>query len=537
MRIFKQLLIAASFLTLVTWMTSALACPFCSVVSQTLSQEIDGNDVTVIARLVKLPVEMNLEDPAGLDLDDLNSDTGMAEFKVIEIVRGEDAPSPVSITPGSIIKVVYFGGDKQKQDFLIGGIIGERVDWSTPQALPPQGVEYIGALGSLPEKGADRLLFFMGHLEDSAPLLAQDAYDEFARAPYDVIIALGDRMDRPKLLRWIEDAEIGPTRRRLYLTMLGVCGQEEDAAILESLILYDYQRIKPGLAVMYQFSEQLGPIYGVTLLGDMIKSDVRRKQQCLDALIAAYLKLRGEAALPLIEKRFLSNPDAEYSQVYAAIMALRFHGDDTDVIPKPRLLQSVRLLLDNPEIADQVITDLTRWEDWSILDQLVTMFKEADENAWVRQPVISYLLIAAEQPAEIGQRATAALEELEKLDPKNVKRMRSRAAFSMLARPRPKKTDSPAEKGTAAPEAITEKTSNEATEATASKVVASPNDEVAESTAAQSQTQPGPLATTNPPWPSKMVIIGGSLMAVFVLFGIYALLLRGADIRSPKSDS
>lgn len=533
MRIFKQILIATSFLAFATWVAGALACPFCSVVSQTLSQEIAGNDATVIARLVKLPEEKNLEDPAGLDLDDLNSDTGMAEFEVVEIIRGENAPSP-----GSIIKVVYFGSDKRKQDFLIGGIIGERIDWSTPLPLPASGVEYIRALGSLSEAGADRLLFFMKYLEDSAPLLAQDAYDEFARAPYDVITDLGDRMDRPKLLGWIEDAEIGPTRRRLYLTMLGVCGQEEDAAILESLILYDYQRIKPGLAALFQISEQLGPIYGVTILDDMIRADVRRKQQCLDALVAAYLKLRGEAGLPLIEKRFLANPDVEYSHVYAAIMALRFHGDDTDVIPKARLLQSMRLLLDNPEIADQVITDLTRWEDWSILDQLVTMFEEADEDAWVRQPVISYLLIAAEQPAEIGQRATAALKSLEKLDPKNVKRMRSRAAFSMLTKPKPKpkQVETPEEKNKLVLEAVTEKITDNPAEKATSKVAANPNVDT-EPTAGQNQSEPTPLATTNPPWPSKMVIIGGSLMAGLVLFGIYALLLRGADIRSPKNDS
>ena len=37
---------------------------------------------------------------------------------------------------------------------------------------------------SFRQSGADRLAFFQEYLEHEDPLLAQDAYDEFARAPY-----------------------------------------------------------------------------------------------------------------------------------------------------------------------------------------------------------------------------------------------------------------------------------------------------------------------------------------------------------------
>ena len=99
-------------------------------------------------------------------------------------------------------------------------------------------------------------------------------------------------------------------------------------------------------------------------------------------------------------------------------MALRFHGDEeTGVVPRERLLDSMRLLLDNPDFADQVILDLSRWEDWSVLDRLVEMFKTSDKNGYVRQPVVTYLTVASEQPGDVGTRATAALAELEELDP------------------------------------------------------------------------------------------------------------------------
>ncbi|MEM8944469.1 MAG: hypothetical protein AAGD11_04735 [Planctomycetota bacterium] len=504
------------------------ACPFCSAVSQTLTQEIEASDVSVVARLIKLPTDGGLDAEAPLELDLDDPDSGTAEFEVVEVIRGENAPAV-----GSVIKVVYFGGNEQKKNFLINGLTSTRLDWSTPLPLTDRGVDYIRSLSTLPKEGADRLAFFLNHLEDEDPLLAQDAYDEFGRSPYEVVIAVGDRMDRQQLIGWIEDPQVGPTRRRLYLTMLGICGQPEDIAILESLLLYDYQQLKPGLAASFATMAQAGPVAGVTVLSEMVKADVRRKQQCLDALIAAYLKLKGPSGLPLIEERFLTNPAAEYTHVYAAVMALRFHGEETDELPKDRLLETVRLVLDNPEIADQVIPDLARWEDWSVMDKLVNKFKTSEENAWIRQPVISYLLAASEQPPEISDRANAALAELEELDPKGVKQARSYMAFGLLARSRSKKDKKPQESGQ----------STAASKNAAAAIDPNANSESAAAPAQLAKNQPQetpsvlPVSAVSPPGPSRLVIIGGPLVAGLFLFCVFAILLRGTDLRSTSNES
>ena len=83
--------------------------------------------------------------------------------------------------------------------------------------------------------------------------------------------------------------------------------------------------------------------------------------------MAAYLSLTGEAGLPLIEETFLANPDAKYVDIHSTIMALRFHGNETDRIPLPAILKSLHYVLERNEIADLVIPDLARWEDWSVL--------------------------------------------------------------------------------------------------------------------------------------------------------------------------
>ena len=134
-------------------------------------------------------------------------------------------------------------------------------------------------------------------------------------------------------------------------------------------------------------------------------------------MIACYLLLKGPDGVPLVEKQFILNSKAEYADTYAAIMALRFHGTDVHVIPRERVVAALRLMLERPNLADLVIPDLARWEDWSSMDKLVTLFKTADEKtSWVKVPVINYLR-ACPLPE-----AKAKIKELEKIDPEAVKR-------------------------------------------------------------------------------------------------------------------
>ena len=84
-------------------------------------------------------------------------------------------------------------------------------------------------------------------------------------------------------------------------------------------------------------------------------------------------------------------------------------------MPKERLAEGMRYMLDRPQLADLVIPDLARWQDWSVMDRLVKLFKDAkDDTAWVRVPVINYLR-ACPLPE-----AKARIEELKKIDPESV---------------------------------------------------------------------------------------------------------------------
>ena len=68
-------------------------------------------------------------------------------------------------------------------------------------------------------------------------------------------------------------------------------------------------------------------------------------------------------------------------------------------------------------MADMIIPDLARWEDWSVVERLVQMFKDADdETNWLRVPVITYLRACPKPEAK------QYIEELREIDPDAVRR-------------------------------------------------------------------------------------------------------------------
>ena len=359
--------------------TSAVACPFCAAVSQTFSQEIESMDAAVIAKLVEAPAVT--AEGAGVE----------ATFEITQVLKGKEHLGDMKT-----IKSLYYGEGRQGREFLILGTEPENMMWSTPTLLTDRGIKYINQVIKLPATGNDRYVFFQDYLEDEDEMLARDAYDEFANAPYSALHDLKPKMKHDQLVEWIENPDIAANRRRLYFTMLGVCGTQDDLPLLEK----------------------------------MLSSDDRASKSGLDAMIGCYLTLAGADGLPLIDKLYLANKEAEYADTYAAIMALRFHGTETDVIEKDRLLKSLHLMLDRPALADLVIADFARWEDWSVMDKLVKLFKEADEEtSWIRVPVIRYLMACPKPEAK------EHLTELEKIDPDAMKRAQTFFPFQSQAVP------------------------------------------------------------------------------------------------------
>lgn len=368
--------------------TAARACPFCPKVGVTLAAQMKPAQIVLIAKLIEKRTIVPPEERTGDALGDA-IEKGKSTFEIVRVVKGRKL-----LAARRQFKAICLDEAKPGTLFLAMGGPGSKESgakelvWQPPLVIGEHGPKYVDAVLKLPADGPRRLAFFQEHLRDKQPTLAEDAFAEFSKAPYSDVVGLKDRMKHDELIAWIKDPKTTTSRRRLFFTMLGICGDKNDFPLLESLI----------------------------------KSDDAKQKRGLDALLACYLRLAGAEGLPLVEERFLKSNTFEgkkvaYTETYAAIQAVRFLGEESDAIGRERLAVGLRYMLDRPLLADLVIPDLARWGDWSVIDRLVKLFKEADkESRWVRVPIIRYLQ-ACPLP-----RAKQHIEQLAKIDPGAVER-------------------------------------------------------------------------------------------------------------------
>ena len=368
-------LLAATAVAAAALAAPAFACPFCNAVSQTLRQEMASMDAVVIAKAID-------------DEQSRNRETGEVRMEIKRVLKGSE-----HVATGQEVVAIYYGEVAEGRQFMLSGVDPPNMQWS---CLPvsERAEKYIVKVAGLPDDDpVKRLRFYMDYLQDEESMLSRDAYDEFAVSPYDAVKKLKDEIDHDALIEWIKDEETTTERRRLYFTMLGVCGTKDDVPMLE----------------------------------EMLRSTNKSARSGLDALIACYLTLAGEDGLDLIDELYLANDQAAYADTYAAIMAVRFHGTEGDTIARSALVESLHHVLDRKDLADLVIPDLARWNDWSQIDRLTELFVSADpENNWVRVPVVNYLR-ACPLPE-----AKEALEKCKEVDAESVRRANT---FFMIPKP------------------------------------------------------------------------------------------------------
>jgi hypothetical protein len=360
---------------------SAAACPFCPPISQTLAEQVAQSDAVVLAQWVD-------------GTKAKGDEAGHTRFEVVQVAK---SPSKLPVARGDGVAYGSYRAGKKGNLFLLFGYSGDAIEWQPPQEITELGFQYLVQAPSPETPSEKRLAYFLRFLESSDETISTDAFGEFAMAPYKDIVPLTDRLPREKLRKWVADPETQAARLGLYGLMLGLCGEDEDAAWMERKITEPTREIRIGI----------------------------------DGIIAGYLLLRGEKGLDVIDRTKLrKEAKSPFSETFAAMNALRFLMQYSDgKIERARVLKSVRLLLDHPAVADLVIIDLTRWKDWSVQDRLLELFDDKDyEFATIRRGIVRYYLAsikdAPKEPgAEVPSHVTksqAILETLRKKDPKIV---------------------------------------------------------------------------------------------------------------------
>lgn len=410
---FSWSIVFAVILTLAVGIAPVVrACPFCSAPSLTLTEQLSGADSAVLVKWIGgAPAKA--------------TDAGSTDFEVIEVVR---QPAAGKLQKGTKINLIRYRSGKMGDLFLLLGTLGGgNIEWGSPLEVTQAGYDYMKNSPKPDEPAVKRLSYFLKYLENSDQMIADDAFGEFANASYADVVQLSKEMPREKLRHWVEgkplprsektagdqsssNATVSPGRIGLYGMMLGLCGNADDAKMMEEKILETKEEFRLGI----------------------------------DGVMGGYLLLTGDKGLAILEEKKLKDKKAPFSETYAAMQALRFmwqYGDNR--IEHDRLRKSMRILLDRPELADLVIADLARMKDWSVQNQLMELYEaEAYNIPSIKRAIVRFTLAAAkdtgakkeEGSGETGSaaavaqtavpehvtKALACLEELEKRDPKTV---------------------------------------------------------------------------------------------------------------------
>lgn len=374
---------------------NASVCPFCDAPTLVMAEQIQMCDHLLLGKFV-----------GGTKATEVTA--GVSRFEVVDIgfSKGD------KFQKGQILEIPQYITGAETSLYTLMGPEERLEDWHAPAEITDVAWQYLSKVPlpvTDPAEQTRRLEYFLPFFEHQDMLISNDAFAEFAAAPYSVIKPMRDKLPREKILAWLNDPKVSVTRVGFYGLMAGLCGKPEDAVILEKKI--------------------------VTLDADF--------RLGIEGVMAGYMLLKGEDGLKALEDakmrtKVALNADGKevslpFSETYAVMQALRFMWTyEPDHISRDRLKQSMRILLDRPELADLVITDLARWKDWSIQDQLMAMY--ADEKyaiPAIRRAIVRYLYYCSQEQGEPGAdgvavkpesavKAEAHLKDLEVRDPKTV---------------------------------------------------------------------------------------------------------------------
>jgi hypothetical protein len=362
--------------------SAAMCCPFCEAPSLTLTEQLNQADVAVLVQYVE-----------SKSADREQGFAGETTYEVVDVVH--DAAE--NYKHGGRIKLDRDRAAKRGDLFLLLGTKAKGVEWSSPLEVSETSFQYMKQAPPKEANTSERLKYFVRFLEYPDPLVASDAYSEFANAPYKDITPIADTFPREKLREWLTDSDTPATRLGLYGLMLGLAGNDEDAELMKQKITESTQDFRLGI----------------------------------DGIMAGYLLLEGEDGLQLIDDTKLRDADIPFSETYAGMQALRFLWTYApERVSKERLRESMRILLERPDLADLVVTDLARWEDWSITDKLWEIYHDEEYNIpSIKRAIVRFFLVAERaktddmenpQPLETAEQAKEYVATLRAEDPKTV---------------------------------------------------------------------------------------------------------------------
>ncbi|RPI87035.1 MAG: hypothetical protein EHM42_05500, partial [Planctomycetaceae bacterium] len=331
---------------------AVLGCPFCpTALAPTLGEQLSLADVAAV-------VALKSSTPAA------GERAGQSVFEIIRLIKSDDkSPRPGQLVTIDIARETPAGST----ELWFGSTRGKSVDWTMRVPAGEPVIRYLVDAPARETPMADRLAFYVRHLEHAEDSIADDAFREFAAAKFEDVKSAANSFPRDKVREWLSNEKTLLSRRGLYGLMLGLCGSAEDAGFLEQIIAIETDEIRFGI----------------------------------DGILGGYLYMTGEPGMRFVDEHKINDPKTPFAETYAAMQALRFlwtYGSER--VPKPRILESMRRLIDRPALCDIVINDLGRWKDWTLQDRLMELYGTKDYDLpSIKRAIIRYMIASTKDVA------------------------------------------------------------------------------------------------------------------------------------------
>jgi hypothetical protein len=245
-------------------------------------------------------------------------------------------------------------------------------------------------------QGKDRtaaLLFYFRYLDHEDEVVAQDAFQEFARSSDQEVAQAAKFLPPDRLRRLLENPKTPSERIGLYAFLLGVVGTEKDAEFLKGLI----------------------------------DRPTERNVNALDGLLAGYVQLRGRAGWDVVVA-LLADSKRTYNERFAAARTLRFYQAWKPAEAKEHILRGLAVLVADGDLADLGIEDLRKHKLWDLTDLVLAQYgKASHDTPIIQRGVVRYALDCAAQKGPAS--AAAFVAAVRRQNPDLVRELEEGLAF------------------------------------------------------------------------------------------------------------
>lgn len=309
-----------------------------------------------------------------IDTNDKLGDQGRTRFEIVDVIRSPCNEWGKGMIIQFPLRVVGESGDH----YGLYTSTSEIDLWLRPEPLNQTIIEY---LKEIPAEEESRLRFFLEEIEAKDAVVAYDAYEGLRQKPTKQLISLRGRLPITQLRNRLLSFSVGP----------------HDKLPADLYSFYD----EMGSDLL----ETMARIVGACGMNDDVEAlEVHiRKQPSFrrDALMAAYLVLRGEAGMEQLEQDIDQQRAADVGDAAGMLDLLKATEllclYPENPIPRQRAVELAVSELSNPGTAAGAIHALATWKEWKVIDRVTELFPpNLTGDAFTRKAVVFYLMSCAD---------------------------------------------------------------------------------------------------------------------------------------------